>query len=427
MGRKFFFIYIIIILTYIVFPSHEISSFKVWKTKDVGNYRITLDLKGEPEYSTVNSGSERFIIINFRNAVFRNNSQSFRVKQKGIEYFKLAQFDQKNVRFVAKVSKNFQIKTFTLRTNSEFPYRVIIDLYDKDDNMTSVDRSILPTVVIDPGHGGRDSGAVGRNNTYEKDIVLDIAQKLEKYLWKNGKVNPVLTRDEDKYVGLRERVKVTENKNAVLFVSIHNNAEPTGRARGYRVYILSDDGKFDKAAALVAQKENSAFDMKAGIREEIADRNVRGIVYDIKLSQTIGESAQFGTILLDKFKRDFKAVDSTIRRAPFHVLKLAGIPGVLFECGFISNMTDERMLNNRFYRDKIAQSVRDGILEYLEDRNMLAYEVENLTVPQIYEIKPGDTLLDIASRFKIDYETLKQINELKNPSKIYSGQKIRLM
>ncbi|MFW5781822.1 MAG: AMIN domain-containing protein, partial [Candidatus Muiribacteriaceae bacterium] len=168
MSRKKIFLYIIITLSYIVFSSHEISSFKVWKTKDVGNYRVTLDLKGEPDFSTVNSGSERFIIINFKNTVYRNNSQSFRVKQKGIEYFKLAQFDRKNVRFVAKVSKNFQIKTFTLRTNSEFPYRVIIDLYEKNNNITAGNRSILPTVVIDPGHGGRDSGAVGGNNTYEK-------------------------------------------------------------------------------------------------------------------------------------------------------------------------------------------------------------------------------------------------------------------
>ncbi|MCK9477646.1 MAG: N-acetylmuramoyl-L-alanine amidase, partial [Candidatus Muirbacterium halophilum] len=315
---------------------------------------------------------------------------------------------------------------FTLKKNSDFPYRVIVDFYRKEVSEEKFTSPVLPTVVIDAGHGGKDPGAIGKTGTLEKDIVLDIALSLEKELWESGKVNPIMTREKDVFVGLKDRVKLTENKNAELFISIHNNADTTGRARGYRIYILSEDGKADKAEQLAAAKENESFSNFDEIKSKVLDKNVLGILYDLKLNQTISQSSKFAHVILEGFREDFKDIDTQVRRAPFHVLKLAGIPGVLFECGFISNKTDERLLKNKFYREKIAKTIKESVLRYLEEKKLLLCEVKNNYIPDYYEIKPGDTLIKISEQFKMDVDSIKKINNINETSIIYAGKKLKL-
>ncbi|MGM0609416.1 MAG: N-acetylmuramoyl-L-alanine amidase [Candidatus Muiribacteriota bacterium] len=421
--KTFFFIYFFIV-SLIVFSKTEIQNFKVWETSNNNSYRITIDFSSEPQYKFLKSGNQYLKVLNFKNAIYRQNSNTVRIKDGNIDYFRLVQFDSENVRLVGMFKHDFIHKTYIIRNNTEYSYRLVID-YKKEihDNQKI---SNFPTVVIDPGHGGRDPGAVGRNGTKEKDVVFDVAKNLEKLLWETGRVNPVLTREEDAYVGLKDRVQLTENKGAMLFISLHNNAEPTRRARGYRVYILNDSGKVDKATEMLAVRENEAFDVFDNTENKVNDLNVLEILYDLKLNQSISESSRFATSVLDKFRRDFKQVDTQVRRAPFAVLKLAGIPSVLIECGFLSNTTDERMLNNKFYRERIAESISEAVLEYLGQKNMLAREIENIILPDYYTIKPGDTLSTIANRFRIDIENLKEINNIENPSQIYAGSKIRI-
>ncbi|MFA7577444.1 MAG: N-acetylmuramoyl-L-alanine amidase, partial [Candidatus Muiribacteriota bacterium] len=187
-----------------------------------------------------------------------------------------------------------------------------------------------------------------------------------------------------------------------------------------------DSGKVDKAAEMLASRENDAFEIFDESKNKVNDLNVLGILYDLKINQTISESSKFAHIVLNTFQRDFKDVDSQVRRAPFAVLKHAGIPSVLVECGFLSNKTDERMLNNVFYREKVAESIKEAVLTYLDEKKLIAYELENIVLPNFYEIKPGDTLSTIAHRFKIDVESLKKINNINDPSRIYAGTKIKI-
>ena len=423
--KKIFFLFIFSVIYFINAYCAEIANFKVWKANDE-IYRVTLDFSQKPEISELNSGNKHILIINFKKSFFPENSELYRIKDKEIDYIKMAQFDRDNVRLVIKTMKEYKTKFFTLNKNSAFPFRVIVDLYRKEVEEEKFIPPVLPTVVIDPGHGGKDPGAIGKTGTQEKDIVLDIAQSIEKELWESGKVNPIITREKDVFVGLKDRVKLTENKNAELFISIHNNAEPTGRARGYRIYILSEDGKADKAEQLAAAKENESFSNFDELKAKVMDKNVLGILYDLKLNQTISQSSKFAHVILEGFRKDFKDIDTQVRRAPFHVLKLAGIPGVLFECGFISNKTDERLLKNRFYREKIAKTIKESVIKYLEEKNLLLCEVQNLYIPDYYEIRPGDTLIKISDKFKMDIESIKKINNIKETSKIFAGKKLKL-
>ncbi len=424
--KKLYILAIITIFFTSLFALNQVDNFKVWDTGQEGVYRITLDCKESPDIKELNSGSKKYLILNIKDSIFKKSSESFRMKHHGIEYFKLVQFDKKTVRLVAKITKEYQTKFLIMQKNSSFPYRIIIDYKQKD--IACDIAPGLPTIVIDPGHGGKDSGAIGTKGTYEKDIVLDIAKQLEKKLWQSGRVNPVLTREDDTFVGLRNRVSLTENKNAVLFLSIHNNAEPTGRARGYRVYVLDENGKSGKTHDIVASAENKSFEMFEDINDvKKMDKNVLGILADIKLNQTIAKSMRLGNLVIDSFKNEFSNVDIEIRRAPFHVLKLAGIPGVLFEAGFITNKYDERLLKNVFYREKVAEVLKRSIMSYLTDNKLIACELESNNLPEYYKVKPGDTLIHIAKRFSIDLKKLQKVNNIENPSRIMVGMKLRIV
>ena len=220
-------------------------------------------------------------------------------------------------------------------------------------------------VMIDPGHGGKDPGAVGKGRTREKDVVLSISRKLHKLLKADSRIRPYLTRNRDVFLRLNRRTQIARGKEADLFVSVHADAARRRSARGASVYAVSTRGSSSSHARWLADRENAA-DLKGGV--EISDRNP--VVQDVLLSMSRGAVQEYslhaGDSMVGSLGRIGKMHSKRVERAGFAVLKSPDIPSILVETGFISNVHEEKLLRSSKYQSRVALALRSGIRSYFD-------------------------------------------------------------
>ncbi len=220
----------------------------------------------------------------------------------------------------------------------------------------------LQTLVIDPGHGGHDVGAVGPTGLQEKELALDIARRLAALLQEELGVRVVLTRGRDQFIGLRERTTLANRERADLFVSIHVNAAPVAAATGTETYFLSNEAT-DGAARRAAEYENRLIGVDAGPRSGQPEV-LRSILWDLAQSDFQQESSRVAEALQNHLDRALRRPSRGVKQAPFYVLGGAAMPAVLVEIGFISNPQEEQRLRDDGYRDRIARALAAGIAAY---------------------------------------------------------------
>jgi N-acetylmuramoyl-L-alanine amidase len=220
----------------------------------------------------------------------------------------------------------------------------------------------LHVIVIDPGHGGHDAGAVGPRGLQEKDLTLDIAQRVATLLQEELGIRVVLTRARDQFVGLRERTALANRERADLFVSIHVNAAPGGIATGTETYFLSNEAT-DGAARRAAEYENRLIAADTGARGGAPDV-LRSILWDLAQSDFQQESSRVAETLQNSLDRALRRPSRGVKQAPFYVLGGAAMPAVLVEIGFISNPEEEQRLRDDGYRERIARALAAGVTDY---------------------------------------------------------------
>jgi len=232
----------------------------------------------------------------------------------------------------------------------------------------------IDTVVIDPGHGGKDSGAVGPNKTKEKNIVLQVALELKKIIDERGEIEAVLTRDSDVFVPLHERAKKAREAGGKLFLSIHANASPNRRARGAEVFFLS--AARTKDAEEVARRENASIQYEENIDNykhyaslfngSNLPSNFRDIWVEMASNVYLKESQDMCSILLETSCAATKLDRRGVKQAGFYVMlgTQAFMPSVLFEIGFISNPEEEKLLKRASYQKRLATSMYDAIMTF---------------------------------------------------------------
>lgn len=218
-------------------------------------------------------------------------------------------------------------------------------------------------IVIDPGHGGLDPGAIGVNGTYEKNVTLAFARQLRKILQSTGRYTVRLTRNDDRFISLRNRVMFARKHRANLFISIHVDSIADARFRGGGIYTLSEKAS-DKEAAALAAKENRA-DVIAGVDLTIHNDQVASILIDLTQRETMNFSARFAERLIPELKPYVHLRNKPHRFAGFRVLKAPDVPSVLIELGYLSNRQDEKMLTSVKARGKIAKSMVRAIDGYV--------------------------------------------------------------
>ena len=219
------------------------------------------------------------------------------------------------------------------------------------------------TIVVDPGHGGRDPGAIGPTGLKEKDVVLDIGRRLAELLRKNLDVKVVLTRSSDRFIPLDERARIALRNDGKLFVSIHTNANPKRYARGTETYFLSEAKTED--AMRVAQRENASLQYQEPVRLATTE-NFR-IVEDIRLgmlsNQFLKESQALAALVQSELVRTLQTRNRGVKQAGFYVMMgtEATMPGVLVEVAFISNPYEEKLLKRTSFRKRAARAIFQGI------------------------------------------------------------------
>ncbi len=221
-----------------------------------------------------------------------------------------------------------------------------------------------PTVVIDPGHGGVDPGAVGVSGSYEKDLTLFYGRALKDALEATGRYRVVLTRERDLFLKLRERIRLAQEAEGDLFISLHANVHSSGKIRGASIYTLSETASDEEAAALAAA-ENAA-DVLAGVNLTDQTGDVRNILIDLAQRETMNLSKKFANDLVREVGRETQLLRNTHRFAGFAVLKSPVVPSILFEIGYMSNRQEERLLRSEEHRDKIVASIIRAIDGYFE-------------------------------------------------------------
>src|SRR5215472_5703237 len=221
-----------------------------------------------------------------------------------------------------------------------------------------------PVIVLDPGHGGIDTGTKGPNGQMEKDIVLDLAKRLEEKIEAAGKYRVLLTRSDDTFVPLAERVRFARESGAALFISIHADSLPhrEGDAQGATVYTLSETAT-DPAAARLAEQENRA-DVIAGVDLKDQPEDVAGILIDLAQRETKTFSVQFAQKLIGTIKQTTRLHKEPLKSAGFRVLRAPDVPSVLVELGYVSNKEDLQSLSSDGWRDRTAKSMAAAIDGY---------------------------------------------------------------
>ncbi|CCG09217.1 N-acetylmuramoyl-L-alanine amidase [Pararhodospirillum photometricum DSM 122] len=219
-----------------------------------------------------------------------------------------------------------------------------------------------PTIVLDPGHGGRDPGAISPSGQYEKDLTLTMGRELRKTLEGTGRYRVVMTRSDDRSIALRDRIALGRQAEGDLFISLHADAMRDPGVRGLSVYTLSETASDAEAGALADRENKADILLNADLSNQSPD--VANILIDLAQRATMNNSALFANTLIRNLPGDVRKLIKTHRSAGFAVLKAPDMPSVLVEMGFLSNQTDENLLRTAGYRSKLADAIVRSIDDY---------------------------------------------------------------
>jgi len=319
-----------------------------------------------------------------------------------IALVRVGQNRPKVVRLVIELKEDIKPQVFSLEPVGPYQHRLVLDLYPvnppdpllallreqgtpprsgrsdpstgeplrlpderiaRGRNKPDPDLQRMLTVVIDPGHGGEDPGAVGRGGTYEKNVTLAIGRRLRDMIVADSTLRVAMTRDGDFFVPLRTRVAKARAVQADLFVSIHADAWIKPDARGSSVFALSENGASSSAAAWMARRENDA-DLIGGINLASADKHLARVLLDLSTTAQINDSLKLGNSVLRELERVNRLHKPRVEQAGFAVLKAPDIPSILVETAFISNPEEEARLRDDAYQEQMARALLIGIKRY---------------------------------------------------------------
>ncbi len=362
--------------------SVEVKDIRSWSSE---NYtRVVVDLTNTVEFSKNRLSNPDRLYFDVKDAhISKEINTSIPVGDGILKTVRASQFNKTTVRVVLDLDEISDYQTFIF----DDPARLVIDVYGKTRTADKPDMNFVKRrIVLDPGHGGHDPGAVGPKNLYEKDVVLDIALKLKKVLMEDPFNEVFLTRERDIFIPLEERTAMANRKNADLFVSIHANASPRREAKGIETYLLNWTD--DEEAIRVAARENaiSLKKMRAMNRQvDIVDVIKSDLIRENKRDESIKLANYIQRSLISNLDSDTKHVlNLGVKQALFYVLFGAKMPSVLVEVSFISNPEEERLLSNDAYRTEIAKGIAKGLNTYLTSAPTVQKVVEFRDHPSFF-------------------------------------------
>jgi len=431
------------------FALTEILNIRHWVAPD--NTRIVIDTSDEAD--TMVHKTDQKITIDFKNSQALKTVPAEDVLNKpGIQKITVLPLPEKRTRVELWLADYVEARVFKLKAFADKPYRVVIDigLPEIEKKETEERKQIQrikkdKVIVIDPGHGGDDPGAIGRKKTKEKVVVLKIAKKLEKILNSRKGYKAFLTRRGDYYPSFNKRLRIAREYGADLFLSIHADAWKGKSARGSSVYCLSTTSASSVAARLLASEQNLA-DIIGGAENDQGTEESDPITLHMVQTETMNLSRDLGATLLRRLRKVNPLKFHSVQYAPFRVLKLPEIPSVLVETAYISNPKEEALLRSPAFQTKIAETIAFSIDDFIakaEGKRTAALAMKEdpprktpsaRTAPSreppmetaFYKVKKGDTLGKIAKRHHTTIAVLLKLNRMKISDPLHSDRKLKV-
>ncbi|WP_458369037.1 N-acetylmuramoyl-L-alanine amidase [Pseudomonas mandelii] len=353
----------------------QIRNARLWRSDD--KLRLVFDLSGPVQYKTFSLSTPERLIVDLRGASLSGDFSQLALGNTIIRSIRSGRFGQGDTRIVLDLSGPVQLNSFLLPPQDGQGDRLVLDLKPSaplniaEATEARVDkahprRDII--VVVDPGHGGKDPGAVGAKGEREKDVVLSIAQLLAKRLKREKGFDVKLVRNDDFFVPLRKRVEIARKHNADIFISVHADAAPRLTASGASVYCLSEGGATSATARFMAQRENGADLLGATSLLNLKDKDpmLAGVILDMSMNATIAASLQLGSTVLGSLAAITSLHQKRVEQAGFAVLKSPDVPSILVETGFISNARDSQRLVTARHQQAVADGLFEGLQRYFQ-------------------------------------------------------------
>jgi N-acetylmuramoyl-L-alanine amidase len=410
------------ILALVVIPAYaaDVDGFRVWT--DPEKTRAVFDLDSRTDYQLFTLDNPPRVVIDLKKSSL-DASLDFKEEHGGvIDGVRHGAPDENTLRLVLDLEARSDVRSFLLEPTGDYGYRLVVDLFSRNRAGSKLartpvsmpqtnDREII--IAIDAGHGGEDPGATGKNRTREKDVVLAIARELKKSIDSNPGMKGVLIRNGDYYIPHRDRFEKARQNRADLFVSIHADAFKNRKVSGGSVFVLSSKGASSEFARRLAASENSS-DLVGGVTLKDKDDMLASVLLDLSQSATMEASNAVADSVFGSMRTMGKTHKSHVEHANFMVLKSPDVPSILVETAFISNLSEEKRLKNPAWQRKTAKAISDGIQDYFYMSPPPGTYLASNRRPVRYRVNRGDTLGEIASRYRVSLYSLRRVNNLKS-------------
>ncbi len=409
------------------FAATEVENIRVWSEK--GRTRVVLDLSQPSEHSIFTLRGPDRLVVDLKNGKLARRINELPTGVGSIRAIRTGLRSNGQLRVVLDLRESVRSRSFTAGPNDKYGDRLVIDLF-REGTLQTVKRASEEydagrdvVVVIDPGHGGHDPGAIGRARTREKDVALAVSRRLAALIDAEPGMRAVLTRRDDRYLDHRGRMDIARRGNADLFISIHADAVEDRRAKGASVYALSMKGASDEAARQLAQRENSA--SRVG-RVPLGGKDavLASVLLDLSQSAAIGASLEVGDAVMAQLARVGTVHRRKVQQAGFLVLKAPDVPSILVELNYISNPTEEKKLTSKAQQAKLAEAIITGVRKYFYMNppvdSRIAMDTKRSPTRSVrHVIERGDTLSEIAERYDVSMSAIRSANKI-------SGNNIRI-
>jgi len=343
----------------------EVHAVRLWAGPD--STRVVLDLSGSAQHSLLVLKNPDRVVLDV-SARLASGSRA-PPGAGAIKQVRMGRRPSGDLRIVFDLLRPIRAKSFLAAPNDRYGYRLVIDFGSPASEETPVKaeharpqaRDLI--IAIDAGHGGEDPGAIGKNGTREKDVVLAIARALAQRVDAEPGMKAVLTRNGDYFVPLRDRMRRARAQQADLFVSIHADSIRDRSVDGSSVYILSQRGATDEAARWLAERENAS-DLIGGVSLEDKDDVLASVLLDLSQSASLSASQAAAGHVLHQLNLVGEIRKPLVQQARFVVLKSPDIPSMLVETAYISNPQEEQRLRGAAHQAKLAGAIHQGLREY---------------------------------------------------------------
>jgi len=346
----------------------SVRDVRLWAGPD--NTRVVVDLSGSAQHSLSVLHNPERVVLDVPGAQVRQGAHT-PAGAGAVRQVRMSRNPSGNLRVVLDLSRPTQAKSFLTKPNAHYGYRLVVDLAavaparaDKPIRVKHAPADARDLVIaIDAGHGGEDPGAIGKNGTREKDIVLAVARELAARINAEPGMRAMLTRNGDYFVPLRDRMRRARAQQADLFVSIHADSIRDRSIDGSSVYILSQRGATDEASRWLAERENAS-DLIGGVSLDDKDDVLASVLLDLSQSASLNASQVAAERVLHQLTQAGEVRKHEVQQARFMVLKSPDIPSMLVETAYISNPQEEQRLRTPAQQARLAAAIHRGVHDY---------------------------------------------------------------